>query len=173
MTGTESEHPLSADQAVRALVALGAEPVVDPEVRPAGLGPEDLPELLGALLATIELEIAVRIHTTADPPVGLPELMSGWEAMVGDDALGLAVLANRLQRCAFDVMQAETEDKPEPSATEAASHAVLAAANLISAYLRIGDDAQVRGALDEAEGFLADALTGLHHARSELLTDGE
>jgi hypothetical protein len=172
VTSFESDHPVSADQVLQALVALGAEPVVDPELRPAGPRPEDLPELLGALLATLELEIATRIHPTDDPPVGLPELIAGWNAMIGDAGLGLAVLANRLQRSALDALQAESEDEPEPSAMEAAGNAAVAAANLISAFLSSGDDREVRRSLDSAEGFLAEALTGLHDARSEL-TDNE
>ncbi|MEU6080947.1 hypothetical protein [Streptomyces sp. NPDC047108] len=171
MTSSESDHPLSADQVLQALVGLGAEPVVDPELRPAGPRPEDLPELLGALLATVETEIAARIHPAEDPPTGLPELIAGWNAMVGDDGLGLAVLANRLQRSALDTLQAESADEPEPSAMEAAGNAVVAAANLISAYLSMGDDREVRHSLDAAEGFLAEALAGLHDARSELTDD--
>ncbi|MGP3947480.1 hypothetical protein [Streptomyces sp. 7N604] len=162
---------MSADQALQAMVALGAEPVVDPELRPAGPRPEDLPELLGALLATVEVEIATRIHPTDDPPAGLPELIAGWNAMVGDDGLGLAILGNRLQRTALDVLQAESEDEPEPSAMEAAGNAAVAAANLISAYLSSGDDREVRQSLDAAEGFIAEALTNLHAARSELTED--
>jgi hypothetical protein len=52
-----SEHPVSAEQVYAALVALGAEPVLDPELWPEGPQEDDRLRLLGALLARTELEI--------------------------------------------------------------------------------------------------------------------
>jgi hypothetical protein len=57
IVGISSEHPVSAEQIHSALVALGAEPVLDPELWPSGPQVEDRLRLMGALLATVELEI--------------------------------------------------------------------------------------------------------------------
>ncbi|MFF1708332.1 hypothetical protein ACFVXW_09725 [Streptomyces sp. NPDC058251] len=52
-----SERPVSVEQIYRALVALEAEPLFDPEVRPEGPQEEDRLRLVGALLAKTELEL--------------------------------------------------------------------------------------------------------------------
>src|SRR4051794_16982426 len=99
----ESENPLTAEQVMAALAAVQAAPVADPELRPAGPTEEDLPELLGSLLAKIELEIASHVRPDAETGMtNLPGLIRGWTGLIDDDRLTTALLANRLQRTVFD-----------------------------------------------------------------------
>ncbi|MFE9743091.1 hypothetical protein [Streptomyces sp. NPDC006477] len=53
-----SVDPVGPDAIYRALVALGAAPVLDPEVWPDGPQDDDRVRLLGCLLAKTELELA-------------------------------------------------------------------------------------------------------------------
>ncbi|MEU0250841.1 hypothetical protein ABZ192_42455 [Streptomyces sp. NPDC006235] len=61
-----SEHPASADQTFRALVAQGAEPVLDPDLWPQGRQEEDRLRLLGVLLAKVELETTAATRLDED-----------------------------------------------------------------------------------------------------------
>ncbi|MGP8304511.1 hypothetical protein ACTPOK_42860 [Streptomyces inhibens] len=71
-----SEYPVSADQIYQALVALGAKPLFDPEVRPEGPQDEDRRRLLGALLTKVELEITAATRLGSDENEG--EVLLGW-----------------------------------------------------------------------------------------------
>ncbi|MGW0664606.1 hypothetical protein [Streptodolium elevatio] len=102
--GVQSENPLTVDQVFAALVAVRAAPVVDPELRPDGPIAEDVPELLGALLAKVELEAAALVppgDTEVVPQ--MPGLVRGWSEQVGGMDAATVVLAHRLQRTARDL----------------------------------------------------------------------
>ncbi|MFE2102559.1 hypothetical protein, partial [Streptomyces sp. NPDC059468] len=64
-----SERPVTAEQIHAALVALGAEPMADPEVRPEGPQEEDRLHLLGSLLAKTELEITAATRLTEEEEI--------------------------------------------------------------------------------------------------------
>jgi hypothetical protein len=77
---------VSADQVYRALVALGAGPVADPEVRPEGPQEGDRLHLLGALLAKTELEITAATRLGEDEGADdVVEAVIGWSLQVGAD----------------------------------------------------------------------------------------
>jgi len=174
VVGISSERPVSAEQVFSALVALRAEPVLDPEARPAGPLPEDRLRLLGALLATVELEIAAAV--TAAFPIEeeffeeLAEVINGWREKIGpDQALAFLVISHRLQRTALQV--GAEEEQPEPSAGRAASvAAAVAGAELLNAQLAVdqGDAEGVRRAINRAEGTLAEVLAGIHQLRVDI-----
>jgi hypothetical protein len=165
--GISSERPVSAEQVFSALVALRAEPVMDPEVRPAGPQPEDRLRLLGALLATVESEVTAAVPIEEEFFEGLAEVITGWSEKIGPDAaLAALVLSHRLQRTA---LQLGTEDEQEePSVGRAASlAAVVAGAELLSAQLAAerGDPDGVRRSLNGVEGSLAEVLAGMQQMR--------
>lgn len=180
----ESENPLTVEQVMAALVAMQAAAVADPELRPAGPTAEDLPELLGSLLAKVELEIASLVRP-GEAEIGLTNvagLMRGWNGLIDDDSLAAVLLANRLQRTVFDLSAAsggleepeyadETVGDQQPIDAQAAVNATLAAISLIDAYAHEADPERVRNALDQGEGFLALALMDLHSRRLQLIHD--
>ncbi|MFH8370962.1 hypothetical protein [Streptomyces sp. NPDC018031] len=182
--GISSEHPVSATQVYSALVALGVEPVLDPDLRPAGPLPEDCPSLLGALLATAELETAALGGSGEGFSEETGDVIVGWLEKVGpgNRELGLVVLSDRLKRTALQLAEGADEDEDEqedgadggaedgdrPSGRSAATAAVVAAANLLGAHLhaRSGDPDGVRQALNETEVALADLLAGMAALRA-------
>ncbi|MGW1617214.1 hypothetical protein ACWCQZ_49430 [Streptomyces sp. NPDC002285] len=161
-----SEHPVSADQVHRALVALGAEPVTYPVLRPEGPQEEDRLHLLGSLLATTELEITASTRLAeAEELEDVLDTLLGWSSQVGDLGLAANVLTNRLQRTAIQVSESD-EDQPPPG-RDAAFAAVTTAAYALSAQLATehGDVETTRHALGEAEAALIDILQGIHDLR--------
>lgn len=89
---------------MRALVAVGAAPVADPDLRPDGPTADDLPEMLGTLAAVIEVEIASAVEVTAiPPPQQLVDLSRGWSNQVGDDQIAARALIHRLIRTGYDM----------------------------------------------------------------------
>lgn len=149
------------------MVALGAGPVADPEARPEGPQEEDRLNLLGSLLAKVELEItaATRLPEREEIQDVLDALL-GWSAQVGPDT-GVAanVLTNRLQRTAMQVAEPETEE-PAPG-REASFAAVMTAVYALSAHLaaRRGDAEGTRRALGGAEEAVIDILQSMHDVR--------
>ncbi|BCK67393.1 hypothetical protein Srufu_013460 [Streptomyces libani subsp. rufus] len=94
---------MSADQIYRALVALGAEPLFDPEVRPEGPQDEDRRRLLGALLAKVELEVTAASRLDSEEDEG--EVLLGWiEEVTPDSSLSANVLVNRLHRTGVQLL---------------------------------------------------------------------
>ncbi|MBU3864851.1 hypothetical protein KN815_12425 [Streptomyces sp. 4503] len=81
-----SEHPASADQIYRALVAVGAEPLFDPEIRPEGPQEEDRLRLLGVLLAKAELELTASTRLADEQMEDVAETVIGWAEHVGPDS---------------------------------------------------------------------------------------
>ncbi|MEU6662100.1 hypothetical protein [Streptomyces sp. NPDC046821] len=163
-----SEHPVSADQVYRALVALGAEPQFDPETRPEGPQDEDRLRLLGCLLATVELETTEATRLGRDEDEG--EVLLGWiEAVSPDSKVSANVLVNRLYRTGVQLLGIdllgldEGETLPGQSA---ASAAIVAASDTFAAHLRFreGDVAGVRQALGRAE----DAVTHIQRYMHDL-----
>ncbi|MEU2134971.1 hypothetical protein [Streptomyces sp. NPDC018352] len=100
-----SDYPVSADQIYRALMALRAEPLFDPEVRPEGPQEEDRLRLLGALLAKAELELTASTRMADEQMQDFAESVLGWAEEVGPDlALSANVLSNRLERTGLQLM---------------------------------------------------------------------
>ncbi|OLT26596.1 hypothetical protein BJF83_20755 [Nocardiopsis sp. CNR-923] len=163
----ESPAPVTADQVLNALAALGTITLVDPEMRPDGLTDADVPHLLGTLLAVAELEIAARVHPADDPPRELADLLQAWRDQIGE---GLAdeVLAHRAQRTLFDFgLTSGGEDSPEPR-VRATTRVLTAAQALIGARASRGADPAGLGVLAaEAELVLTEALAELRRARDE------
>ncbi|MFC8448846.1 hypothetical protein [Kitasatospora sp. NPDC057223] len=160
-----SEHPVSAEQLFAALVALGAEPVLDPELWPEGPQEGVRRQLLGALLATVELEITVATRLGDDQELDIAEAVLGWSGQVGDPALAFNVLVNRLQRTATQFMDLD-EEIPPPGLT-ASSMAMVTAADTLDAHLRFeaDDDQGVRQALGRAETSVTEILENMHDLR--------
>ncbi|MEU0108345.1 hypothetical protein ABZ313_23705 [Streptomyces sp. NPDC006251] len=162
-----SEHPASADQVYAALVALGAEPVLDPELWPRGPQEEDCRRLLGVLLAKVELEITAATRLESDEDEA--EVLLGWSGQVGpDSSLSANVLVNRLHRTAVQLMgldEAET-----PPGRSASAMAVVAAADSFGAHLHFqkGDVDGVRRALGRAETSLIEVLRNVHGLRVDI-----
>ncbi|MGV9268080.1 hypothetical protein ACWDRR_25845 [Kitasatospora sp. NPDC003701] len=160
-----SAYPVSADQVYRALVAMGAEPLFDPEVRPEGPEEEDRLRLLGALLAKAELELTASTRMADEQMQDVAESVLGWAEAVGpDSALSANVLSNRLERTGLQLMGVEEETPP---GRQASFRAVVAAADLFGAHLRHerGDHEGVRQALGRAEESIIGILQGIHALR--------
>lgn len=164
-----SEHPASAEQIYAALVALAAEPVADPEVRPEGPQEEDRLRLLGNLLAKAELEITAATRLAEEEIEDALDTLLGWADQVGPDpGLAANVLTNRLQRTAMQVAESEAEEPPP--GREAAFAAVMTAVYALSAQLHAerGDVDGTRRALGGADQALIDILQGMHDLRTAL-----
>ncbi|WP_326763398.1 hypothetical protein OG978_01200 [Streptomyces sp. NBC_01591] len=159
-----SEHPVSADQIYRALVALGAEPLFDPEMRPEGPQDEDRRRLLGALLAKVELEITAATRLGNDEDEG--EVLLGWIEEAGPDS-GMTnnVLINRLHRTGVQLLGLD-EDETFPGQS-AASMAIVVSADTFGAHLRFqdGDVEGVRSALGRAEVSVIEVQQSMHDLR--------
>ncbi len=157
---------MDVDDIYSALVALKAEPVMDPETRPDGPQPEDRLRLLGALLAAVELEMIAATRIDADFDQGFAGVSGGWAETAGADAtLAFMVIINRLQRTAVQMMQAEDEERLPGQA--AAVAAAMAGADLLAAQLA-ADHGNLEGArrlLNRAEGSLANILVWMHGLR--------
>src|SRR5690348_14129947 len=97
LMGLQKFTPLTVDQVLRGMAALGREVVADPEHRPEGPTADDLPELLGGLLALVEFEVAALVDTDEDPPLQLADLQNGWRSESDEPAVHRAVLVHRLQ----------------------------------------------------------------------------
>ncbi|MCL7430362.1 hypothetical protein [Streptomyces sp. YS415] len=151
--GLDNVTPISIDQMLRALAALGQEHVVDPEVRPNGLIKQDVPELLGALLGLVETETATVVDPMEDPPLSLHGLQQGWQHTSADRVIHRAVLTNRLRRTTFDIpmiladVDPDDEDAAEPLGIAAAAASTMAAAEFIDAQDHVDQDR-----LDQALG---------------------
>ncbi|MFJ9931453.1 hypothetical protein ACIRU5_36240 [Streptomyces misionensis] len=158
---------MSADQVYAALVALGAGPVADPEVRPEGPQEEDRLSLLGSLLAKVELEIAAATREPENEEIeDVLDTLLGWSEQIGPEpGLAVNVLTNRLQRTAMQVAEPEGEE-PAPG-REASFAAVMTAVFALSAHLHAqrGDAEGTRRALGGAEEAVIDILQGMHDLR--------
>ncbi|MEW2434266.1 hypothetical protein AB0952_08795 [Streptomyces caniferus] len=160
-----SENPVSAEQVYGALVALGAEPVLDPELWPEGPQEEDRLRLLGALLAKTELEITASTGLAGEPLEDAAEVVDGWTELVGPDSdLAANVLSNRLERTGMQLMGGE---EVAPPGRAAAFLAVVAAADAFGSHLRFqrGDVEGVRQALGRVEASVIGVLQGIHGLR--------
>jgi hypothetical protein len=189
--GLQKLNPLTVDQVLRGLAVLGRGVVADPEHRPEGPTAQDLPELLGALLAVAEYEVAATVDTTEEPPVLLTELQDGWRSESDDVAVHRAVLVHRLQRTAYDLgvflgtnelpeleddEGEEDEDEGlEPPGIAGAAASALAAAELVQAqdHFDAGRAEKAHLALDSVEGALAQAMLTLHLLRMQLRASEE
>ncbi|MFI9809118.1 hypothetical protein ACIHEJ_33020 [Streptomyces sp. NPDC052301] len=164
---TSSKRPVTAEQIHAALAALAAEPVADPQKRPAGPQEEDRLHLLGSLLAKTELEITAATRLTEEGEVeDVLETLQGWGEQLGaDPGVAVNVLTNRLQRTALQVSEPEAEELPP--GREAAFAAVMTAVYALGAQLHAdrGDAEGTRHALSGAEEALIDILQGMHDLR--------
>ncbi|TLQ38863.1 hypothetical protein [Streptomyces marianii] len=155
---------MSAEQVYAALVALGAEPVLDPELWPQGPQEEDRRRLLGVLLAQVELEITAAMRLDNDQDEA--EVLLGWAGQVGpDSALSANVLVNRLHRTGVQFMGLDEEETLPGRA--ASAMAVVAAADTFGAHLHFqdGDVEGVRRALGRAEASLIEVQRNMHDIR--------
>ncbi|MEY9842745.1 hypothetical protein [Streptacidiphilus sp. EB103A] len=174
--GLQSTTPLTVDQLLNALAAVGRGHIADPDQRPDGPTEQDIPELLGALLGLAETEVATVVDVKQEPPVGLHGLQEGWQHTSADRDVHRAVLINRLNRTAFDVpvlladVDLDDDEAPEPPGVAGASASVMAAASLVEAqdHLDNGRRDYAHLALDSAEGSLAQALITLHLMRIQI-----
>ncbi|MGK3110758.1 hypothetical protein [Streptomyces sp. WAC05858] len=88
---------MNANQIYRALVALGAEPLFDPEVRPEGPQEKDRLRLLGALPAKTVLKLTASTRSADEQMEDVAESVIGWMEEAGPDSdLSANVLSSRL-----------------------------------------------------------------------------
>ncbi|MFF4985497.1 hypothetical protein ACFY3O_36330 [Streptomyces sp. NPDC001046] len=157
---------MSADQVYQSLVVLGAEPVIDPVLRPGGPQEEDRLHLLGRLLAITEREITAGTRLAeADEIEDVLHTLLGWSAQVADPSRAADVLVNRLQRTAIQLSKAD-EGQP-PTGRDAAFAAVTTAVYALSAQLAVedGDAEATRRFLGQAEAALTDIVQGIRDLR--------
>lgn len=163
----KSEHPASAEQIHAALVALGVEPVAEPQVQPPGPPEEDRLRLLGHLLAKAEWEITAATRLTEEGEIeDVLTTLLGWADQLGPDpGLAVNVLTNRLQRTAMQV--SESDEEEPPPGREASFAAAMTALYTLSAQLHVdrGDVEGTRRALGGAEEALIDIMQGMHDLR--------
>ena len=158
--------PLTVDQLLRALAALGHAHLADPGQRLDSPSEQDRPELLGALLGLLESEAITVVDPDRDAPLALRDLHRGWQQLTGDRDVHRAVLTARLRRTAYDVPLILADADPDdaaatgPAGIAAATLCANAAAELITAQDHVDngrhDVALVD--LDSAEGSLTQAL---------------
>lgn len=156
---------MNAEQVYRAMVALGAAPVLDPELRPDGPQEDDRLRLLGALLAKTELEITASIRLADEHMEDVAEAVLGWTEHVGPDPdLSANVLANRLERTGVQLMG---QEETTPPGRTASFMAVVTAADALGAHLHSqrGDIEGVRQALGRAEASVIAVLQSIHDLR--------
>lgn len=162
-----SERPVSAEQINAALIALGTEPVAEPEARSEGPQETDRLRLLGNLLAKTELEITTATRLSEEGEIeDVLDTMLGWADQLGPDpGLAVNVLTNRLQRTAMQVSESEAEETPP--GREASFAAAMTALYTFSAQLHAdrGDIEGTRRALSGAEEALIDVMQGMHDLR--------
>ncbi|MCX5215718.1 hypothetical protein OG689_41925 [Kitasatospora sp. NBC_00240] len=161
-----SEHPVGADQIYAALVAMGSELVLDPELWPEGPQEDDRRRLLGVLLAQVELEITAATRLGSDHEADEGEVLIGWVDQAGPDSrLSSNVLVNRLQRTGVQLMGLEEDETPPSRA--ASAMAIAAAADTFSAHLHFqdGDMEGVRLSLGRAETSVIEILRNMHDLR--------
>ncbi|MFE2710318.1 hypothetical protein ACFXI6_55495 [Streptomyces mirabilis] len=161
-----SDHSASVDQIYRALVALGAEPVLDPELRPEGPQEEDRLRMLGALLAKAELEITAATRLgIGDGAIDIADTLAGWMEHTGP-TVGMSVLLNRLERTAVQLVGPAEEGEP-PAGRAASSAAVVAAAGMLGAHMvsKRADAEVIRLTLDRTEASVIALLEGIHQMR--------
>ncbi|MEU9279500.1 hypothetical protein [Streptomyces sp. NPDC048341] len=164
-----SEHPVTPDQIYRALVALGAEPVLDPEMWPEGPQEGDRRRLLGVLLAKTELEITAATRLDQDQDQDEAEVLLGWTGEVGPHTgLSANVLVNRLHRTAMQL--AGLDEDEIPPGRLASSTAVVAAADTFGAHLHAeaGDVEGIRRALGRAEVSVIEVQRSMHDLRVDI-----
>ncbi|WP_331718734.1 hypothetical protein [Streptomyces sp. NBC_00212] len=174
--GLHNTTPLTVDQLLRALAALGQPHIADPDVRPDGPTEQDLPGLLGALLGLVETESATLVNPLEEPPSALHGLQQGWQHTTEDRDIHRAVLLNRLRRTMFDLpilladADPDDDEAAEPPGIAGASSSVTAAADLIDAQQHLAQDRVEHAllALDSAEGALAQALLTLYLLRLQI-----
>ncbi len=158
---------MGPDAICAALAALGAAPVLDPEMWPEGPQDEDRVRLLGSLLAKVELELTAAIRLGDQELDDLADAVFGWLDQVGTEgALATNVLLNRLQRTAVQIV-GRGEDEETPAGRVAAWACVVAAVDALSAELNFqqGDVEGVRRALGRTETALITVLEGMHDLR--------
>ncbi|MFP3989513.1 hypothetical protein U9R90_18940 [Streptomyces sp. E11-3] len=110
------------------------------------------------------------------PPLAFHGLQQGWRHTSAERDVHRAVLANRLNRTAFDVpmlladVDLASGEAPEPPGIAGASASALAAASLIDAqeHFDNGRIEYAHLALDSAEGSLAQAQLTLYLLRLQL-----
>ncbi|MFJ5926599.1 hypothetical protein ACIQF6_28750 [Kitasatospora sp. NPDC092948] len=163
--------PVGPDAIYEALVALGAAPVMDPELWPTGPQDEDRARLLGCLLAKAELELASTTRTNADEDdlAVLGDAYMGWMDVVGPDReITLAVLVSRLERTALHLLDPEDPDAENaPPAQFTAWAAVVTAVTALGAHMcaQRGEVDGVRRALGRVESCVIQLLQGIHGLR--------
>ncbi|MET8816418.1 hypothetical protein ABZW47_31010 [Streptomyces sp. NPDC004549] len=166
-----SVNPVGPEAVYRALVALGAAPVLDPQLWPDGPQDEDRARLLGCLLAKTELELAAATGTDqgGDELAVLGDVYMGWTAEVGPDRdLARAVLVSRLERTAIHLLDPEDPDAANtPPGQITAWAAVVSAGTALGADMaaRHGDVDGVRRTLGRLESCVIQLLQGVHDLR--------
>jgi hypothetical protein len=162
----QSEYPVSADQVYAALVALGAEPVLDPKLWRQGPQEENRRWLLGVLLAKVELEITAATRPGSDQEQG--EVLLGWIDQAGPDlAVSTNALTNRIRRTRVQLMGL---DEDAPAGRMASAMAIAVAADTLSAHLHFqnGDVDEVRRGLGRAEAALIEVQRNIHALRVDI-----
>ncbi|GAA2639391.1 hypothetical protein GCM10010425_49310 [Streptomyces spororaveus] len=164
-------NPVGPDAIYRALAALGAAPVMDPELWPNGPQDDDRARLLGCLLAKTELELAATTRTSAGENglAVLGDVYMGWMDEVGPDRdTALAVLVSRLERTAVHLLDPEDPDAENaPPGQFTAWAAVVTAVTALGAHMHAqdGDVEGVRRALGRVESCIIQLLQGVHDLR--------
>lgn len=162
---------VSATQIYAALVQLGRAPVAHPDGRPDGAIEDDIPELLGALLAVVEQAIFLQA------PGKLRDLFYAYHQTASPD-VALALLWNRLART-----EAELNDTVGSPIVDAAELALRASARMLHLGTRgemvrkagaadEDDEKAVRTDMKEARDALRDARMRFEEVRKMLVAAG-
>ncbi|MEV7927133.1 hypothetical protein ACIPLC_37655 [Kitasatospora sp. NPDC086801] len=163
----ESEFPVSAEQVYAALVALGDEPVLDPELWPQGPEEGNRRRLLGVLLARVELEVTAATRLGVDQDQA--EVLLGWMDQAGPgSAVSTNALINRLQRTGVQLMGLDQDETPP--GRMASAMAIAVAVDALGAHLHFeaGDVDGVRRGLGRTEAALIEILRSIHDLRAEI-----
>lgn len=142
MTGPVPRVPATARALAGALNELG--------IHTARARPADVLPLLGMLLAKAETDTIIRAPADQNPPARLTRLLAGYHQHLPTPHLD--ILVDRLTRTALET---GLEEPPSPL-TEAATHAGLAAAELLTAHNHL------------THGHRKKALNSFHRAQHHL-----
>jgi len=159
-----SGRPASSQQVYEALGALGAAPLLDPQLRPDGPLPEYRLPLLGALLATTELEITTALDGD-DRQSALGRVALGWDESIDrDPPSALGVLVARMDNTSLQIASLDVAGVGHITAWAAARMTSDLLRALLS--LQLGDRSRAVMALEAAEESARNVVAGIREARA-------
>lgn len=157
MTTTRHGGPLTTERLLEALRVLGTPVVMVDEPTP-----DDLPQLLGCLAASVD----AAVHEQAMEPGAVEQFVEGYSDQLASDPVGAAwAIDSRLRLMALQLRHPTVTSGQDVIAFQSAAEAAMAASSLVSFQLLCQPDASgqrapqsaIRERLRAGRRFLVDA----------------